>query len=62
MWDAARGRFYAGTTADGRSVSDSERPEDVNTSSYLALGDGARAVSVSWDARHLGGPRAAWPG
>jgi hypothetical protein len=53
MWDARQGRFYVGTTSDGKTPNNSESPEDVNSWSYLALRDPAYAASVGWDVRNL---------
>jgi hypothetical protein len=53
MWDARQGRFYVGTTRDGKTPNDTESPEDVNSWSYLALRDPAYAASVGWDVRNL---------
>lgn len=53
MWDAPQGRFYVGTTGDGFTPSNSLLPEDVNTWSYLALGDPRFAAAVSWDVQNL---------
>jgi hypothetical protein len=53
MWDPRQGRFYVGTTSDGRTLNDSVLPEDVNTWSYLALRDPSYAASPGWDARNL---------
>jgi hypothetical protein len=53
MWDAGQGRFYVGTTSDGKTPNNSESPEDVNSWSYLALRDPAYAASVGWDVRNL---------
>lgn len=53
MWDRRQGRFYIGTTSDGTTPNDSEKPEDVNSWSFLALRDRGYATSVSWDVRNL---------
>ena len=53
MWDAPQRRFYAGTTADGFTPSNSLMPEDVNSWSYLALRDPRFAASVGWDVQNL---------
>jgi hypothetical protein len=53
MWDPGEGRFYVGTTSNGKRPNDAVRPEDVNSWSYLALGDPAYAGSVGWDATNL---------
>jgi hypothetical protein len=53
MWDRRQHRFYVGTTDNGAAVNNSERPEDVNSWSYLALRDRAYATSVSWDVTNL---------
>jgi hypothetical protein len=53
MWDPRQGRFYVGTTSDGRTPNDAVLPEDVNSWSYLALRDASYAASPGWDARNL---------
>ena len=53
VWDARQGRFYIGTTSDGKTPNDSVTPEDVNSWSYLALRDPGYAASVGWDVRNL---------
>jgi hypothetical protein len=53
MWDAGEGRFYVGTTNNGRTPERSVAPEDVNSWSYLALQSPAYVASVSWDVNNL---------
>jgi hypothetical protein len=53
MWDATAGDFFVGTTDDGVTRNVDEQPEDVNSWSYLALGDSAYASSVGWDVTNL---------
>jgi hypothetical protein len=53
MWDAREGRFYVGTTNNGKRVNDEVQPEDVNSWSYLALANPAYASSLSWDETNL---------
>jgi hypothetical protein len=42
-----------GTTTNGVTPNNSERPEDVNSWSYLALRDPGYATSIGWDVRNL---------
>ena len=53
MWDPREGRFYEGTTNNGKSPNNEVQPEDVNSWSYLALQDSAFQASVSWDVTNL---------
>jgi hypothetical protein len=53
MWIPGQHRFYVGTGDDGVTPNNDEQPEDVNSWSYLALGDSAYAASVDWDVSHL---------
>ena len=53
MWDSREGRFYVGTTNNGKRVNDEVQPEDVNSWSYLALQDPAYASSLDWDVTNL---------
>jgi len=53
MWDAREGRFYVGTTNNGKKVNNEVQPEDVNSWSYLALASPAYASSLDWDVTNL---------
>jgi len=53
MWEPKEGRFYTGTTNNGKTPEGSVRPEDVNSWSYLALQNPRYAASVSWDVANL---------
>jgi len=53
MWEPSAGTFYVGTMNDGVTPNDTEHPEDVDSWSYLALGDPAFASSLDWDVTNL---------
>ncbi len=53
MWDPSAGTFYVGTTDNGVTPNDTEHPEDVDSWSYLALGDPAYSSSIDWDVTNL---------
>jgi hypothetical protein len=53
MWDPASDHFDVGTLDDGVTPNLAEEPEDVNSWSYLVLGDPTYAASVDWDVDNL---------
>lgn len=53
MWNAAQGRFYAGTGSDGTTPNAAFKPEDVNTWTYLAFGEPRWASAPDWDVENL---------
>jgi hypothetical protein len=53
MWDGAGKKFWVGTGPDGVTLNKDFLPEDVNTWTYLALKDPARAASIDWDVTNL---------
>jgi hypothetical protein len=53
MWNAGAGMFFVGSLDDGAGVNTSEQPEDVNSWSYLALGDPTYSSSIDWDVHNL---------
>lgn len=53
MWDSSTGSFFVGTLDDGVTANTSEQPEDVNSWSYLAMGDPTYASSLDWDVHNL---------
>jgi hypothetical protein len=48
MWNARGGFFWTGTGNDGVTINKTFIPEDVQTWSYLAIGDAAYAASLDW--------------
>jgi len=53
MWEPSEGRFYTGTTNNGRTPEDAVRPEDVNSWSFLALQNPLFSRSLNWDVANL---------
>lgn len=53
MWDASTGHFWTGTNPDGVTINPSPIPEDVQTWSFLALGNPAYAASLDWASTHI---------
>jgi hypothetical protein len=53
MWDPADRRYWIGTDTSGVTINTADLPEDVNTWTYLAFKDPARAASIDWNAAHL---------
>jgi hypothetical protein len=59
MWSAAGGHFWTGTQGgnaadDPNAINPSPRPEDVNTWSYLSLGDRSFSRAIDWTMANLG--------
>ncbi|WP_370379665.1 CBM35 domain-containing protein [Catenulispora sp. GAS73] len=62
MWDSTNSKYWVGTNPDGTSLNKGFLPEDVNTWTYLAFKDPARAASIDWDVTNLAATDGAFSG
>jgi len=62
MWEPLEGMFHVGSGEDGVTPNDEVLAEDVNSWSYLALGESAFARSIDWDVGHLAVSRKGFSG
>ena len=62
MWSARHGLYWTGTLNDGVTPNTVPIPEDVQTWSFLSLGEAAHAQSIDWAAAHLSATAGAFHG